>query len=174
MNLPGEQWADIPGWRGQYQASNKGRIRSLPRTCEGNRWPRHREGQIRRVAISKRTTSSPVVSVQLFHEGARTTFRVNELVHMTWQIHLTTDQIILANEDNIPNGIPVICECPSCMFPSMSAAAAYFDVSASSIKTALLGNRAVNTPKGHIKFRLLTPEEREEYRELLIEKEAIV
>lgn len=30
-----EIWKDIPGWEGKYQASNVGRIRSLPRTRPG-------------------------------------------------------------------------------------------------------------------------------------------
>lgn len=32
MSLPGEVWKDIKGYEGAYQVSNKGRIKSLPRT----------------------------------------------------------------------------------------------------------------------------------------------
>lgn len=30
-NLPGEEWQDIPKYKGRYQASNKGRIKRLKR-----------------------------------------------------------------------------------------------------------------------------------------------
>lgn len=30
LNIDGEEWRDIPGWNGRYQASNLGRIRSVP------------------------------------------------------------------------------------------------------------------------------------------------
>lgn len=34
-SLPYERWRDIPGYKGHYQASNKGRIKSLKRTKNG-------------------------------------------------------------------------------------------------------------------------------------------
>lgn len=33
-NLPNEEWRDIPGYEGRYQASNMGRIKSLAKTVE--------------------------------------------------------------------------------------------------------------------------------------------
>lgn len=36
--MQGEVWKDIPGYEGLYQASNMGRVRSLPRVVDRGRW----------------------------------------------------------------------------------------------------------------------------------------
>lgn len=36
--MQGEVWKDIPGYEGPYQASNMGRVRSLPRVVDRGRW----------------------------------------------------------------------------------------------------------------------------------------
>lgn len=49
-NIEGEIWKDIPNFEGVYQASNKGRIRSLAHTVEvktkNGSYFRHKEGRI--------------------------------------------------------------------------------------------------------------------------------
>lgn len=34
-----EIWKDIPGWKGTYQISNRGRVKSIARTIKSKRYP---------------------------------------------------------------------------------------------------------------------------------------
>lgn len=72
--MPEEIWKDIPGHEGQYQVSNRGRVRSLPRlvTCErpnGRRFTRRYRGFV----LKPGRMSGGHLSVVLGkHTGSRT------------------------------------------------------------------------------------------------------
>jgi hypothetical protein len=76
-----EQWRDIPGFEGFYQASNLGRIRSVDRDVR-TRGGGHRrlKGQIMRI----NTTKSGYHRVTLRKEGTRKAFFIHKLVALTW------------------------------------------------------------------------------------------
>ena len=81
-----EQWKDIPGYEGIYQASNLGQIR----TCAGKitssaRFP-HRVWK-QRILKQKRSTNTKGrvdYHVELWKDGNHKTFLVSRLVAMTW------------------------------------------------------------------------------------------
>lgn len=71
-----EQWRDIPGWEGIYQASSEGRVRSLDRELPSGRW-----GHVTRkgcVMTPKLRDGRPVVGLRL--NGKRKWMGVHRLV----------------------------------------------------------------------------------------------
>ncbi len=68
MTSAAENWRDIPGYEGRYQASDLGRIRSLDRRVAcGNGATRMMKGRVLRPACQKR---DPHLSVVLGHGAA--------------------------------------------------------------------------------------------------------
>ena len=67
----GEEWRPIPGFRGYYEASSVGRIRSLPRVTRDGR---HLRGRI------LRQSGSPYLGVQLSVDGRATRREVHTLI----------------------------------------------------------------------------------------------
>lgn len=77
-----EQWRDIPGYIGSYQASNLGRIRSVDRVVEPF-WknPRRLVGKILRSSPSNQYGH---LAVHLLKDGVKRRMRVHRLVALTW------------------------------------------------------------------------------------------
>lgn len=81
-----EEWKDIPGYEGLYQASTLGRIR----TCEGKTTSNARFGK----RVWKQRTLKPKravnkkgridLRVELWKDGEHKTFLVSRLVALTW------------------------------------------------------------------------------------------
>ena len=67
------QWKDIAGYKGYYQVSNKGTVRSLNRVIKG----RFYQGKLKRLIFNKKTG---YVQVSLSKEGVQKNFRVHRLV----------------------------------------------------------------------------------------------
>jgi len=75
-----EYWKDVIGYKGLYQVSQLGSVRSLDRvTDHPYSGPRQLKGQILCVGLSD---GRPTVS--LYKEGTRTTFLVGRLVLAAW------------------------------------------------------------------------------------------
>lgn len=84
-----EEWKGIPGYEGLYQASNLGKIRSLPRLVSV------KDGRIRRCSgrvLSPSTVVGGYQSATLCDERGQRTFRVHRLVAMAF----------LPNPENLP------------------------------------------------------------------------
>lgn len=80
--MPAERWRDIPGYEGAYQASDRGRIRSLERTV---RRADERCNRLRsRVLKPYPGRTSPYMQVQLCRCGTPRNFMVHRLVAMTF------------------------------------------------------------------------------------------
>lgn len=81
-----EQWKDIPGYEGIYQASNTGNIRSVEGKITSNsrydirRW----SSRILKPKKNKRTTGAYDLRVELWKNGAHKTLLVSRLVALTW------------------------------------------------------------------------------------------
>lgn len=78
-----EEWRDIPGWEGLYQASSLGRIRSVVRAREGkNRWGpiTRRYGSGRILKHNVRNDRGGYWQVTLSDGGKRSTRLVHRLV----------------------------------------------------------------------------------------------
>ena len=67
------KWKDIAGYKGYYQVSNKGTVRSLNRVIKG----RFYQGKLKRLIFNKKTG---YVQVSLSKEGVQKNFRVHRLV----------------------------------------------------------------------------------------------
>lgn len=81
-----EEWKDIPGYEGLYQASNKGNIRSAEGKITSNaqyevrRW----SSRILKPKKFKRKSGFYEYRVELWKDGKHKTFLVSRLVAMTW------------------------------------------------------------------------------------------
>lgn len=81
-----EEWKDIPGFEGIYQASNTGRIR----TCEGKttesvrHGTRHWQQRILKQKYCKNSRGRTDARVALYKDKKQYTFLVSRLVAMTW------------------------------------------------------------------------------------------
>ena len=74
----GEEWKDIEGFEGLYQASSEGRIRSLDREVAGNAGSvQFRKGKMMKPAMDR----GGYLQVQLYKEGKRKWFKVHRLVY---------------------------------------------------------------------------------------------
>lgn len=73
---PGEEWRDIPGWEGLYQASSEGRVRSLPRLVRNGRYTR----LTRCTVLKQGRTTTGYPQVTLYGEGRSATVPVHRLV----------------------------------------------------------------------------------------------
>ena len=71
-----EEWRSIPGYEGQYQVSDQGRVRSLPRTEVCGKMQRLRHGRVLRQYADK----SGYRYVKLSKAGAVRTLRISRLV----------------------------------------------------------------------------------------------
>ena len=77
-DLPGETWRSIPGYEGQYEASDLGRVRSIERTItDALGRSRRLKSRILRAAVCKRNGRITHMSVLL---GARNPYQVHQLI----------------------------------------------------------------------------------------------
>lgn len=96
-DLPGEEWADVYGWDGMYQASNLGRVKSLPRYVRtGNA---HR---LTRLRILKQTIDSKSVArVDLSTSSSVTTRSVACIVFEAFNKRPTEEGKIIAHKNKL-------------------------------------------------------------------------
>lgn len=87
-----EKWKDIPGYEGYYQASNIGRIRSIPRVVKQreNSWI-VLKSKILKPALHK----NGYYFVMLSMKGVVKQFRVHMLVAMAWLNHCIDDGLVV-------------------------------------------------------------------------------
>jgi len=79
-----EIWREIPNFRGVYEASNMGRIRSVDRTVECKEWSYTRKGCILKPAMS----NGKYLSVRLSCKGIAKTWSVHVLIAITFLGHI--------------------------------------------------------------------------------------
>lgn len=92
MNFPSdgtqpiEEWLDIPGYEGIYQASNTGLIRSKPgkTTYTERHGVRHWKTRVLVQKYQMRTSGKRDAKVILWKDGKEKTYLVARLVAMTW------------------------------------------------------------------------------------------
>ena len=72
-----EEWRDIPGWEGYYQASSEGRVRSLDRWVDNGNGGHIRPGTVLK---SAKTGKQDHQGVALCRDARYKTFRVHQLV----------------------------------------------------------------------------------------------
>lgn len=73
QDYPGEIWKDIPGYRGLYQVSNFGRIKSFPKY-------RTRYYQTERILKQRNCENNPYYNVVLYKDRVGKSFRVHRLI----------------------------------------------------------------------------------------------
>lgn len=89
-DLPGENWKDVPGFEGSYQASDLGRVRSLDRTIPHPRLKtQFVKGRILSQSVSKNrniVTGEPMIDlrVTLTVENQAYYFNTRRLIYMTF------------------------------------------------------------------------------------------
>lgn len=81
-----EQWKDIPGYEGLYQASNLGNIRSIEGKITSNARYATRQWRSRVLKPKKRqrTTGAYDPRVDLWKDGQHKSLLISRLVGMTW------------------------------------------------------------------------------------------
>ena len=87
MNRIKEEWWDIPGYEGYYQASTQGRIKSVDRTVRSRYGTQKCKGTMLTPAVGRN-----YYRVTLVKEGSKKLFTVHRLVATTF----------LPNPDNLP------------------------------------------------------------------------
>lgn len=77
-----EIWKDVPGYEGQYQVSDQGRVRSLARTVvvPRTKWGRQGTRKINEAVMSLQTDQRNRVFVALRRDGSAKRFTVASLV----------------------------------------------------------------------------------------------
>lgn len=106
-NLPGERWDDVPGFEGYYQASNKGRVRSVDRTIPHPRlYQQFVKGRVLSQSIAKNRNTvvgdeMVDLRVSLNMEGSQTYFNVRRLIWLTFRgpLNFEKDGWIIINKN---------------------------------------------------------------------------
>lgn len=114
--LPGEKWKDIPGFEGYYQASTKGRIRSLDRVIPHPRlYSQTVKGRILKQKVCQNINLKVgdlmfYLQVSLNLEGNQNYFNTRRLVYSTFiqEINYSDDGLIVINIDG--DGLNCACE----------------------------------------------------------------
>jgi hypothetical protein len=105
--LRGEGWKDVPGFEGYYQASTKGRVRSLDRTIPHPRLKQQFvKGRILSQSIAKNKNNvvgdeTIDLRVSLNLEGTQSYYNVRRLIYFTFKerIDFSKDGSIILNKD---------------------------------------------------------------------------
>lgn len=90
-NLPGERWKDVPGFEGYYQASDKGRIRSVDRTIPHPRlYQQFVKGKVLSQSIARNANTvvgdeTIDLRVSLNLEGKQSYYNVRRLIYITFK-----------------------------------------------------------------------------------------
>ena len=109
VDMPGEQWKDIPGFEGYYQASTMGRIKSLDRTIPHPRlYKQFVKGQILSQSVAKNKnikTGEPMIDlrVSLAVENMVHYFNTRRLIYKTFidpHLDYKKDGLYVINKDN--------------------------------------------------------------------------
>lgn len=101
-----EQWRDIPGYEGLYEASNLGRIRTNANKVTSNaRFPvRHWKQRVLKQKFQRRSSGKMDARVSLWKDGTEKTFLVSRLVALAWcegyRYGMTVDHIDGNPENN--------------------------------------------------------------------------
>lgn len=83
-------WKDIPNWKGMYQASDTGLIKSVERKLENQ--PNHANRIVKEKFLSQCKNKDGYLQVNLHKNGKSYPYRVHRLVALTF----------LPNKDNLP------------------------------------------------------------------------
>lgn len=91
-----EQWRDIPGYEGLYEASNYGRIRTNANKVTSNSkyHVRHWKQRILKFKYQKRRSGKSDAKVSLWKCGEEKTLLVSRLVAMTWCAGFSKDMTV--------------------------------------------------------------------------------
>ena len=81
-----EEWKDIPGYIGLYQASNYGQIRSCEGKVTSNAWSGHRvwKQRILKQKMSANAKGRRDMRIELWKDGEHKTWLVSRLVALAW------------------------------------------------------------------------------------------
>jgi hypothetical protein len=81
-----EEWRDIPGYEGIYQASRNGEIRTTPGKATSNKRFAHRVWKTRvlKQKVTKRGNGRSDARVSLWKDGKEKTWLVSRLVGLAW------------------------------------------------------------------------------------------
>ena len=103
-----EQWKDITGYEGLYQASNTGLIRSVDgkETVNSRGSVRHWKTRILKAKKRKRTTGAYDPRVELWKDGKHKSLLVARLVAMTWCEGYKEELTVNHIDGNALNNIP--------------------------------------------------------------------
>lgn len=95
-----EIWKDIPGYEGLYQCSNLGEVRSLDRYIKSNSNNlQFKKGKLK----NKRICSVGYYITDLYKENKRKTFRIHQLVAITFLNHIPDKyKFVVDHIDNNP------------------------------------------------------------------------
>lgn len=108
-NIPGEIWKDIPGFEGSFQASNKGRIRSLDRTVPHARCgTQFVKGRILKPNIKRHPNvfkgdEAIILQVTLMLENIRHEYSIKRLVYAAFKketFNLNSPKMIVPIDGN--------------------------------------------------------------------------
>lgn len=109
VNLPKERWKDIPGFEGQYQLSDYGRVRSLSRWVYSENKPdTYRQGRIIKLCFTpsskkkKKTDTDVDIQMKLHKDCIRYQFSVARYVYFLFvaAFDLSNHTVIVRRKDN--------------------------------------------------------------------------
>lgn len=102
-----ENWKDIPGYEGIYEASTLGRIRSKEgKTTKTERSGiRHWKQRIMKQKICRNAKGRTDAKVDLWSNGKRRTFLVSRLVAMTWVAGYAPELTVNHRDGNTTNNM---------------------------------------------------------------------
>lgn len=94
-----EIWKEVPGYKGIYQVSDQGRVRSLDRECWNGRSIYKRKG----IVLSQSVSKKGYYTIRLNLKNKAKTFSVHQLVAMAFLNHKPDgNKIVVDHRDNNP------------------------------------------------------------------------
>jgi hypothetical protein len=101
-----EEWRDIPGWEGYYQASSHGRIQSLDRVVDTGRGPRRIRGVVLKPRRQNKEHLKDHLKVDLCRDSETTTRYVHHLVAAVFVGPRPEGKLALHADGNETNNAP--------------------------------------------------------------------